>query len=75
MIIEIFSFLSRIISLSIRLTANIISGHILINIINKYWINIFLLFPILILELGVALIQAYVFALLIGFYLKEIYEH
>lgn len=102
-IIELISFISRIISLSVRLTANMLSGHILlflissisaslypsiipflnINYSNNIIINIILkilttilpliiLIPFYLLELGIAIIQAYVFFLLTLSYLKDI---
>lgn len=80
-IIEIISYLSRIISLSVRLTANMISGHLLLHIITNFGIHlsiflffipIFLLFPIYILEFAVCLIQSYVFTILFVSYIKDV---
>lgn len=80
-IIEIISYISRIISLSVRLSANMISGHLLLHIITNFGIHlgilfsiipILLLFPIYILEFAVCLIQSYVFAILIVSYIKDI---
>src|SRR6201999_4573547 len=63
-LIELFSYIIRAFSLSIRLTANIVAGHTLVNIISVFIVNtlnINLLFSflgflgiflILILELG-----------------------
>lgn len=82
-IIEIISYLSRIISLSVRLSANMIAGHTIINIIAssigntiklKYLIVILPLFFIIILELGVSLIQGFVFSVLTATYIKDILE-
>jgi len=81
--IEIFSYLIRLFSLSIRLAANILAGHTLVHIIVTFILNlikvdlilsiIFLipLFLILILEFGVALLQAYVFTVLTCIYLGD----
>ena len=74
--IELFSYIIRAFSLSIRLTANILAGHTLVNIIsvfilNTLTVNYFLsfigfigIFAILLLELGVACLQAYVLTIL-----------
>jgi F-type H+-transporting ATPase subunit a len=81
--IEIFSYLIRLFSLSIRLAANILAGHTLVHIIVTFILNltktdlilsiIFLipLFLILTLEFGVALLQAYVFTVLVCIYLSD----
>lgn len=81
--IEIFSYLIRLFSLSIRLAANILAGHTLVHIIVNFILNLskidiilsilFLipLFLILILEFGVALLQAYVFTVLVCIYLSD----
>lgn len=80
-LIEIISYLSRIISLSVRLSANMISGHILLAIICSFSISsglmncIFIFIPILLiflfLEFGVAFIQAFVFSVLSATYIKD----
>jgi len=81
--IEIFSYLIRLFSLSIRLAANILAGHTLVHIIVTFILNLtkidlivsilFLipLFLILVLEFGVALLQAYVFTVLVCIYLGD----
>lgn len=84
--IEIISHIFKPISLSVRLFANMMSGHTLLKVIGGFgWKmlmagGIFILFhyiPLLILfllyglELGVACIQAYVFVTLIVIYLKD----
>lgn len=79
-IIEIVSNIIRPITLSVRLCANIVAGHLLINLLRNFRIlsisNIIVSIPILIilitLETGVALIQAYVFIILISLYKTEI---
>jgi ATP synthase subunit 6 len=87
--IEVVSFLFKPLSLSVRLFANIIAGHTLLKVICSFaWIIIIKggyffglhFFPLLILvflmglELGVALIQAYVFTILLCIYLREASE-
>nr|WKU84488.1 ATP synthase F0 subunit 6 [Palaeoloxodon sp.] len=82
-IIETISLLIRPVTLAVRLTANITAGHLLIHLtgaatltllsIHSMTITMTFITVILltILELAVALIQAYVFALLISLYLHE----
>ena len=83
-IIEIASNVSRPIALGMRLAANLTAGHILLAILADfsckllfYSYSIMNLFPILIimfmtiLEIGVLVIQAYVFCLLSMIYLKD----
>lgn len=81
--IEIFSYLIRMFSLSIRLAANILAGHTLVHIIVtfilkimklEFILSLFILIPlflILTLEFGVAFLQAYVFTVLICIYLAD----
>ena len=76
-LIEIFSYIIRAFSLSIRLTANILAGHTLVNIISVFIVNTLTInilfsflgflgiFAILLLELGVACLQAYVMTIII----------
>lgn len=83
--IEVVSYLSRIISLSVRLTANMLAGHILLNLISTYGyilvknymiligIPIIIIIPFILLEFGIALIQAYVFGVLTSTYIKDCY--
>jgi F-type H+-transporting ATPase subunit a len=82
-VIELASYVIRAFSLAIRLSANIMAGHILVDIIaevlaflNYYLIDLsfvvlFLLIGLFILEIGVACLQAYVFILLITIYLND----
>lgn len=82
--IEIISNLSRPIALGMRLAANLTAGHILLAILADFGCKMLLysfsisnLFPIFIimfmttLEVGVLVIQAYVFCLLSLIYLKD----
>lgn len=75
-IIEFISYLMRILSLAIRLSANLISGHILLYIISYFTKDLSLLgislgFPLFLLEIAISFIQAYVFILLTITYFKE----
>lgn len=85
-LIEILSFFIRPFSLSIRLFANMLAGHTLLGIfatfanyvIKKFTLFLFIplifCFLIMLLEFGVAIIQAYVFYILISIYLNDISE-
>lgn len=83
-LIETASYLSRALSLGLRLAANLSAGHLLFSILASFGfqmiVNNYLmlsLFPILImvfitvLEIAVAIIQAYVFCLLTSIYLED----
>lgn len=76
-IIEIISYIFRIFSLSIRLSANIISGHTLLVLFSlfssPYTMGFYIigLIPLYILELGVSIIQAYVLVVLIKNYISN----
>lgn len=81
-LIETIRNLIRPLTLAVRLTANIIAGHLLLTllgntgpIINLLTINglIRVQFLLLLLERAVAIIQAYVFAILITLYSRETY--
>lgn len=84
--IELVSNFSRPIALGLRLAANLTAGHLLLSIISEFGCKLlwaaptFSLFSSLIiiamtcLELGVLVIQAYVFSLLSLIYLKDSYE-
>lgn len=81
-IIETIRMIIRPITLSIRLTANIIAGHLLLSLlgssgsqisnINLFSIFIIRQFILYILEIAVSLIQAYVFSILLSLYSREI---
>lgn len=86
--IEFISYSFRIVSLSVRLFANMMAGHTLLKVIVGFsWSMILMgdvflianLFPVAILfiltflEIGVAVIQAYVFTILTCMYLKDIF--
>nr|AGH19750.1 ATP synthase subunit 6 [Rhipicephalus kohlsi] len=77
--IETVSNLIRPITLSVRLTANMISGHLLIHLLSTISIFSKMLFMmslpvmmiLLMLESAVAFIQAFVFTILISLYINE----
>lgn len=80
-IIETVSNLIRPITLSVRLVANLVAGHLLItltasplspSIMNLIRLIIIPLIILIILESAVALIQAYVFSMLRTLYLREV---
>jgi F-type H+-transporting ATPase subunit a len=85
-IIEFISYLARNISLGLRLAANILSGHMLLNILSGFTFNIMKmglfyfvlgLLPLLFiiafsgLELAIAFIQAQVFVVLSSSYISD----
>ena len=85
-LIEFISYLARNVSLGLRLAANILSGHMLLNILGGFTYNImtsgFIFFLLGIiplgfiiafsgLELGIAFIQAQVFVVLSSSYIKD----
>lgn len=80
-LIESIRNIIRPITLIIRLTANLIAGHLLLTLLGNTGPTILLIFiPILLfiqillltLESAVAIIQAYVFSILITLYYREI---
>lgn len=81
-IIESISLIIRPFTLAIRLTANIIAGHLLLSLlgssgesINNLIIILIIIFSqilLFILEISVSLIQAYVFSILSTLYRREI---
>ena len=83
-IIEVLSFLIRPFSLAIRLFANMLAGHTLLNIFGAFALfvaddfSMFHIFPYIFcvligfLEFGVAFIQAYVFVILLSIYISDV---
>nr|ACO92766.1 ATPase subunit 6 [Garrulax canorus canorus]ACO92778.1 ATPase subunit 6 [Garrulax canorus canorus]ACO92819.1 ATPase subunit 6 [Garrulax canorus canorus]ACO92851.1 ATPase subunit 6 [Garrulax canorus canorus] len=82
-LIETTSLLIRPLALGVRLTANLTAGHLLIQLISTATVALsttmpmvslltfLVLFLLTILEVAVAMIQAYVFVLLLTLYLQE----
>lgn len=86
-IIEFLSYIARYFSLGLRLFANMMAGHSLMLILSKFFLGfydkfvntfdlvlvllLFLMLSIVLLEVGVSFLQAYVFVLLISIYLSE----
>merc|ERR1712058_127721 len=82
-VIETISLFIRPLALGVRLTANLTAGHLLIGLISTAaavmlpimptvaLLTITLLFLLTLLEVAVAMIQAYVFILLLSLYLQE----
>jgi len=77
--VEIISYLSRPISLSVRLFANMTVGHVLLKVIGGFVIAMGVagvvpfafLVPLTMLELFIAALQAYIFAILSCVYLHD----
>ena len=85
-VIEVVSFLSRPISLSLRLFANMLAGHIALKVFAFFVVGLasagaigwfgatlpfFMMLALTALELLVAVLQAYVFAVLTSIYLND----
>nr|NP_871753.1 ATP synthase F0 subunit 6 [Hemiechinus auritus]BAC78853.1 ATPase subunit 6 [Hemiechinus auritus] len=82
-IIETISLFIQPMALAVRLTANITAGHLLIHLIGSATLNLITIYTstamitfiilllLTILEIAVALIQAYVFTLLVSLYLHD----
>nr|QVN29893.1 ATP6 [Dendropicos griseocephalus] len=82
-LIETTSLLIRPLALGVRLTANLTAGHLLIQLISTASTALLSIMPAIsiltttilllltILEVAVAMIQAYVFVLLLSLYLQE----
>lgn len=84
--IELVSHIAKAISLGVRLVSNITAGHVLLAILSGFGftmltagglISVASIFPMLVvvfvtvLEIGVALIQAYVFSILTALYIND----
>nr|YP_009116128.1 ATP synthase F0 subunit 6 [Taeniura lymma]AJD22402.1 ATP synthase F0 subunit 6 [Taeniura lymma] len=82
-IIETISLFIRPLALAVRLTANLTAGHLLMQLIataafvlisimpSIAFLTSLILFLLTVLEVAVAMIQAYVFVLLLSLYLQE----
>lgn len=87
-IVETISYVSRGISLGVRLAANISAGHLLYAIITGFTIEMMagdytvsglvplvILMGVVVLEVAVAMIQAYVYGLLTAIYIGEALDY
>lgn len=79
--IELFSFLIRPVTLSVRLFANMVAGHVLLKVVAGFIVSmgaIYGIFPFLFsvvmtgFEIFVAVLQAYIFAILVCAYLGDV---
>jgi len=82
-VIEIISYLLRSFSLSVRLFANMMAGHTLLYILASFVIALgnfsiaialvpmLLVFAVSFLEIGIAVLQAYVFVVLLSIYVTD----
>ena len=80
MVIEIISYLSRPVSLSVRLFANMMAGHTMLKVFGGFvislglvagWLQLTFSVALTGLEILVAFLQAYVFAILTCIYLND----
>ena len=80
-VIEFFSFLIKPITLSVRLFANMVAGNVLLKVVAGFIISLGVIFgvaPLLFsvvmigFELFVAVLQSYIFAILVCAYLGEV---
>jgi F-type H+-transporting ATPase subunit a len=78
--IEIFSYLTRPVSLSVRLAANMMAGHTMLKVIAGFvvmmgllggWLPLAFLVALTAFEIGIAMLQAYVFTVLTCVYLND----
>jgi ATP synthase subunit 6 len=85
--IEIISYFARVISLAIRLFANMMAGHTLLKILTSFtlvfikqfnfllviaWIPLGIVLAVTVLETLIAFLQSYVFITLVSIYLNDV---
>jgi F-type H+-transporting ATPase subunit a len=79
-VIEILSYLTRPISLSVRLFANMMAGHTMLKVFGSFvvalgvlggWAPLAFIVALTGLEFGIAILQAYVFTILTCIYLND----
>lgn len=85
-VIEIISYVAKVFSLSIRLFANMMSGHALLKILTSFawiivWLNISIVYMSILpaafvfitigLEFVIAFLQAYVYMILVSIYIND----
>lgn len=88
-VVEFISYIARVFSISIRLFANLMSGHTLLKILSSFtWIliitfnfvvfiaiiSLLLIFVIFSLETIIAVLQAYVYTLLSCIYINDVFK-
>lgn len=79
-IIESVSYITRGISLGVRLGANMIAGHLLLKIISGliskikfvWWLGLILISVLMILEISIGVLQSIVYILLVCTYIKDV---
>lgn len=78
--IELFAYLARPVSLSLRLAVNMIAGHVLLKVIASFvimlglylkWLPIPLMVALVGFEIFVSILQAYIFTILSCVYLND----
>lgn len=79
-VIELFAYLARPVSLSLRLTANMVAGHVLLKVLAGFVVSMVFYLKILPIpfisvligfEVFVAILQAYIFTILSCVYLND----
>lgn len=79
-LIEVFAYLARPVSLSLRLAANMVAGHVLLKVMAGFVVSMaiylkFLPIPFIVILVGfeifVAILQAYIFTILSCVYLND----
>jgi F-type H+-transporting ATPase subunit a len=82
-VIELFAFLARPVSLSLRLAANMVAGHVLLKVLAGFAVSLPLFAKIIPLplvtiligfEIFIAILQAYIFAILSCVYLSDAFH-
>lgn len=78
--IEVFSFLSKPLSLTIRLSVNMMAGHIIMKVIAGFvydlsfwggWVPLLFISCLVLFELMIAVLQAYIYTVLTCVYLND----
>lgn len=79
-LVEVFAYFARPVSLSIRLSANMIAGHTILKVIAGFVLStgyFFSIFPLafvvllIVFEIFIAILQAYIFVMLTCVYLSD----
>jgi F-type H+-transporting ATPase subunit a len=79
-VIELFTYLARPLTLSLRLAANMVAGHVLLKVMAGFVVSLavylkFVPIPLIVIFIGfeifVAVLQAYIFAILSCVYLND----